>query len=623
MTEIDSALLDARHALERGDRGAAVAFAQSALRIRPLSFAAADALAQLCFELGLLDDAADSSTLAIALDPQQARTWRRLAAIEMQRQRPTEACAAFEHVVALNPERAEAHNNYAGLLATVGRYDEALVHAERAIALKPGFVNPYVHAALISADRGQCETALGWLDRVAPESARSAAILAVRAEILIRFERYAEAYDASIEAVARQPDNADAQHCLGIVYSTLQRDQEAIAAFDRAIALRPENAEPVVRKALILMQLGRKGEGTVLLDYAQSLDSNSASVRYMRAAALDFALNANELADMEGFLVGDRLLAVTDRMHLHFALAGAYLKNGEAARVFPHLDAGNRLKRSLISYDADAEEKRIADIIAAFPPSRMQTPPESELGDMAVFIVGMPRSGTTLVEQILASHPFIHGAGEVSNLEVVVRQRSAALRREFPDYVATLSPGDFCAIGREYLSLMGPLPGRTKRYVDKMPTNRLYAGLIRLALPNARIIHCRRDPLDTCLSCYSKLFTAGQPYSYDLAELGRYYRDYERLMAHWRAVLPKDNFLEINYEDVVGNLEDTARKLIAFCGLDWSPSCLQFHETVRTVRTASMTQVRQPLYKSSIGRWQQFSAELGPLFDVLRRQAAA
>ncbi len=615
MTDIDTALIDARHALGRNDPGSAVRLVQSALRSPPTSFASADALAQLCLELGLLDEAAHASAQALALDSSQTRTWRRLAGIEIQRRRPAEACAAFERVVALNPERAEAHCNYAGLLATIGRYDEALAHAERAIALNAGFVTPYVLAALVSADCGRCDAALGWIDRV---PLKDGPVLAVRAEILIRFERYAEAYEDAAQAVLKQPANADAHNCLGMVYATLQRDQEAIAAFDRAIALNPRNAAPVVHKGLILMQLGQREEGTALLDRALTLDPSSASVRYTRAAALDFFLPAEEISDMESTLGSDLARAVTDRMYFHFTLAGAYLRNGEAAKVFPHLNAGNKIKRSLIAYDAEAEERRVANIIAAFPPSRMRVPPPNdELGEAAIFIVGMPRSGTTLVEQILASHPLVHGAGEVSNLEVVVEKRSPALQSAYPDYIATLSPDDFHAIGKEYLSLMGPLPNGARRHVDKMMANRQYAGLIHLALPNARIIHCRRDPFDTCLSCYSKLFGPGQPFTYDLVELGRYYRSYQQLMAHWRAVLPEDRFFEIDYENVVRNLEETARSLIAFCGLDWSPRCLQFHETVRPVRTASMSQVRQPLYQSSIARWQQFSTELAPLLQVL------
>jgi tetratricopeptide (TPR) repeat protein len=613
----DTALRDARRALKRGDLESAIGLARSVLQGPTPSFAAADALAQLCVDLGLLDDAAHASAQALAFDAAQTPTWRRLATIEMQRRRPTEACAAFEHVLALHPDRAEAHCDYANLLATIGRYDEALAYVERAIALDTGFVNAYVLAALILADRGQCDAALEWLDR-APS--KSPPVLAIQAEILIRFERYAEALAGAREAGSKQPDNADAHNCLGIVYSMLQRDEEAIAAFDRAIALDPKNAESLVQKGLILMQRGLKDEGTALFDGALALDPSSANVRYTRAAALDFLLHADEISAMEGSLRSNQARAATDRMYLHFALAGAYLRNSEAAKVFPHLHAGNQIKRSLISYDAGAEERRVTDIIAAFPPSRM-TPPEGELGASAIFIVGMPRSGTTLIEQILASHPVVHGAGEVPNLEIVVGRKSTALRRGDPDYIATLPPDDFRAIGREYLARMGPLPNGASRYVDKMLSNRHYAGLIHLALPGARIIHCRRDPLDICLSCYSKLFNAGQLYSYDLVELGRYYRSYERLMAHWRAVLPEDRFFEIDYEGVVENLEETARRLTAFCGLDWSPRCLQFHETVRTVRTASMSQVRQPLYDSSIGRWQQFSAELAPLLQVLGRAA--
>jgi tetratricopeptide (TPR) repeat protein len=501
------------------------------------------------------------------------------------------------------------------VLAILGRYDTALAHAERAIAIKPGFANPYVHGAFIEADRGNAEAALHWIDRVPDADRRSVPILTARAEILIKFERYAEAFDNASVAVTKQPDYPDAQLCLGQVLSVFERDDEAMAAFDRAIALAPQNAEPLVRKGVLLMQLGRATEGRALLQRAQTLDATSASVRYMRAAALDFLIDGPDIEATEALLAG-KAVAVSDRMQLHFTLAGAYLRNGKREKVFPHLAEANRLKRSIIAYDPDAEDRRMADIIAAFPKPLLQSP-HSGLGEQAVFIVGMPRSGSTLMEQILSSHPAVHGGGELIDMEIVVQQRATAHGRPFPGFAAPLSPADFAAIGTEYLQRRKPLANGVRLGIDKLLSNRDYVGLIRLALPGARIIHCRRNPIDIGLSCYSKLFTIGHGFSYDLAEFARYYRGYEALMAHWRAALPSECFLEINYEDVVEDIEGAARRMIAFCGLPWDPACLRFHENARPVRTASMSQVRQPLYRSSVGRWREFENELKPLIAAL------
>jgi hypothetical protein len=231
----------------------------------------------------------------------------------------------------------------------------------------------------------------------------------------------------------------------------------------------------------------------------------------------------------------------------------------------------------------------------------------------------MPRSGTTLVEQILASHPQVHGAGELTALEtILIDQLGARLSPiDRARRLADLSAGDLAAMGGAYISRIRALAPGALRVTDKMPANFRFAGLIRLMLPNARIIHCRRDPVDTCLSCYARKFSRGQPYAYDLRELGLYYRAYDALMAHWRRLLPMDRLIEVRYEQVVGDLEGEARRMIAFLDLAWDDACLTFHRTRRPVRTASVNQVRQPLYRTSVARWRPYEKHLGPLLDAL------
>jgi hypothetical protein len=236
-----------------------------------------------------------------------------------------------------------------------------------------------------------------------------------------------------------------------------------------------------------------------------------------------------------------------------------------------------------------------------------------------VFVFGMPRSGTTLVEQILASHPQVFGAGETDDFA-----RSAAGLGERTDNLA-LTPEAVSSIpgerlrdlGARYVERVARTAPAAARITDKTLENFRFVGLIHLALPNAKIIHVRRHPLDTCLSCFSKLFQGHLPYTYDLAELGRYYRLYEGLMAHWRRVTPPGVMLEVRYEDVVADLEGQARRILAHCGLDWDARCLDFHLTQRSVRTASATQVRQPIYDHSIGRWRAYASFLEPLIVEL------
>ena len=244
-----------------------------------------------------------------------------------------------------------------------------------------------------------------------------------------------------------------------------------------------------------------------------------------------------------------------------------------------------------------------------------------DLGDpsmIPVFIVGMPRSGTTLVEQILASHPKVFGAGELSEFSKAVTSLgmpNGAL--SFPETVPGLSAEQLRQLGTSYLDAIEAAAPGAERITDKMPANFRFVGLIHLALPNARIIHMRRDPVDTCLSCFSLLFVGDLPYCYDLGELGRYYRAYQTLMEHWRQVLPAGVMLEVQYEEVVADVERQARQIVAYCGLEWDDACLAFYRTQRPIRTSSAAQVRQPIYRTSVGRWKPYRHLLQPLIKEL------
>jgi hypothetical protein len=281
---------------------------------------------------------------------------------------------------------------------------------------------------------------------------------------------------------------------------------------------------------------------------------------------------------------------------------------------------GNELKRRRIDYD-EVRALGVLDRVRSVFDRRLLAARQGGgyPSSLPVFVVGMPRSGTTLVEQILASHPEVHGAGELPDLNrLVERLRNAAgAAFLYPEDAPALAAERLREFGETYVEgLRGRAPGAT-RVTDKMPGNFLLLGLIHLALPGASIIHVTRDPRDTCLSCYSKLFTAEQNFAYDLGELGRYYSKYSQLMAHWQDVLPEGRILSIRYEDVIADLEGEARRIISHCGLAWDERCLAFHKTERPVKTASATQVRRPIYRSAVGRWQLYEEHLGPLLAAL------
>jgi hypothetical protein len=336
---------------------------------------------------------------------------------------------------------------------------------------------------------------------------------------------------------------------------------------------------------------------------------------------------------MERFKPGDRrlpglqkllseieLLDVENQIAGHFAMGKALSDLGQYQDAFQHLLKANALKRSTIEYHEPQRLAMFENIKTTFSPDFMKA--RSGGGDTSwspIFIVGMPRSGTTLMEQVLASHSKVFGAGELEAFKEAIAEcvHRRKILPAYPLLVEAMSQDDIRELGEKYTTKVRPRAPEADRIVDKMPLNFAFVGLIHLALPNARFINVRRDPLDTCISCFSLLFSGSQPFAYDLAELGRYYRGYETVMEHWHKVLPPGVLMDVQYEDLVADLEGVSRGVLAHCGLDWEDTCRDFHDTKRTVRTASLMQVREPLYKRAVGSWRRYQKHLGPLFEAL------
>ena len=322
------------------------------------------------------------------------------------------------------------------------------------------------------------------------------------------------------------------------------------------------------------------------------------------------------LAAMEKAAENILLLPTRQQIEMRFALAKAYEDVNRRNDLFQQLLAANALQRKQIQYDETATLAVFKRVQEGFTPALIQAfQSVGEPSALPVFIIGMPRSGTTLIEQIVASHPQVFGAGELPNFGNAVEDILGS--RPLPD-----AANHIRQLGARYVAEISALAPTATHIVNKTASNFTLVGLIHLALPNARIIHAVRHPADTCVSCFSKLFAAGQYYTYDLTELGRYYRNYQALMEHWRRVLPPGRILDVNYEDVVADLEGQSRRIIAHCGLEWNARCLTFYETERPVRTASAAQVRQPIYSSAIGRWRAYEPFLRPLLTELRLECA-
>ena len=587
---------------------------QRAVALDPKLVAAWNNLGIILQESGKLDASLDCLQRVVALQPDSAEAHNNLANTHKRLGHLAQAQTHYQRALALHPNYAEAHSNLAFLLAGQGCFDEAADAARMAIEINPHLVDAYLNLAEVEVSRMRYGEALRWLEALQSFAPQHSGALAARAQVLKKLERNDEALACAHQALVAAPDNANAHHTLGQMLQALGRHEAALEAFDRAVALPGTvTEEALIARATLFMESGNKEEAVAAFE--QTLQAFPGSTRAMaaRSDTKTYQAGDTDITAMEAALVQTAKPVINEQMGLHFALGKAYLDTGHSERAFFHMHKGNALKRATFSYDAAATGSWMRQIAATFTAALMARFKDAgATSTLPVFILGMPRSGTTLVEQILASHPDVHGAGELSALRLAIEQAGV-----FPGSVAEWTADDLARIGRDYLSRVEGLAPGALRLVDKMPANFFYAGLIPLILSGARIIHCRRDPVDTCLSCYSKNFAGEQLFCYQLDELGQFYCDYQALMASLRQVLPAERFLEVDYEAVVDDLEGEAKRLIAFVALPWNEACLSFHKTRRVVRTASVSQVRQPIYATSKGRWRHHADHLGPLLAAL------
>jgi tetratricopeptide (TPR) repeat protein len=533
-----------------------------------------------------------------------------------------EAVARYRRVLFLKPDFAEACNNLSILLAIKGSFAEAITYCERALALNPDYANAHSNLGIALVEQGRVDDAIMHYERALvlnPDHAGAHSNLSLA---LVTQGRIDEAVAHSQRALALQPNHADIHNNLGYALAEQSRADDAITHYERALAINPGHATARTNLGSLFRFQGKFDDAMVHYGRAIAIRPDYAEAHFNRAEIKTFHRGDEDLAALEA-LAGRCGLPANKAPFVHFALAKALEDIGEYERAFEYMRKGNDAKRRLIEYDETNASKLFQRIANVFDRSLfdrgLDRAGEGDPSSAPIFVLGMPRSGSTLIEQILASHPQIHGAGELSNLQIAMHSvlKGNGQPVPFPECVPALDGDTLRRIGQSYLAGLPGLAAGKARIIDKMPGNFLYAGLIRLILPNARIIHTVRDPIDTCVSCYSKLFMFGQRFSYDLGELGRYYRRYRELMAHWRAVLPSDAMIDVSYEDVVDDLEGQARRMIDYCGLPWDDRCLSFHRNSRQVKTASTVQVRQPLFRTSLQRWRRYEAGLAPLLREL------
>jgi len=476
-----------------------------------------------------------------------------------------------------DPYDAKAIRMLAELAWRIGRTRDCEQLLRRAIEIAPGFTAARSQLALVLGRMGRPAEALPLLDELFEQDDEDIGNLNLKAATVARLGDFDEAIQLYKTVLARAPKQPRVWLSYGHMLKTVGQLGEGIDAYRRAIELNP-----------------RLGEAWFSLANLKTVKFDEADI-----GAMQSALDGEELSE-------------EDRFHLDFALGKAMHDAGKVDEAFGHFAAGNELRRKLRPCDRDSIRKKVDQSIAAFSPEAIADEGGGSLVADPIFVLGMPRAGSTLVEQILSSHSLVEGTSELPDLPALARREPG-----YPGSVLAMSTQQRTELGEEYLR-RASVQRRTDKpfFVDKLPNNWLYVPFILMILPNARIIDARRHPLGCCFSNFRQHFARGQDFTYDLTDLGSYYSDYVRLMAHVDRVMP-GRLHRVIYERMVDDTEAEVRALLDYCGLEFEPACLAFHETERAVRTPSSEQVRRPIYREATEEWRPYEKFLGPLKEAL------
>ncbi len=518
--------------------------------------------------------------------------------------RPEDAAASHRRALVINPRSAEAFNNLGSALRDLGRLDEAVANYRRAVEIRSDF-------AIAHGNLGSALRSLGRFDEAVVCHRRAVEIRPDMAEghqmlgdSLLELARVDEAVASYRRALALRPDFAEAYNSLGVALRQQNLGAEAEAACRRALEINPKLLAATILLAQLRADMGEFAEAESLFRRAIAIDAELPEA-WAGIAALRTMTRSDALWLAEAQRIAGRQLPPRQESHLRYAIGKYFDDVGDFEQAFHNYRRANELAR-LHGLPHDRQRlTRTIDLIIHRHDRPAMSPAQNDASASLrpAFIVGMPRSGTTLAEQILASHPVVFGAGEIRFWsDASAMQASGSLMRR---------------LAGDYLRLLEALSPNALRVVDKMPENFMHLGLIHAALPNARIIHMRRDPIDTCLSIYFQNFQAAHSYANDLEDLAHYYSEYLRLMRHWRLVLGEDAILEVPYEGLVEDQETWSRRMVEFLGLPWDPACLDFHRTNRAIITFSKRQARQKISTSSVGRWRNYEKFAGPLLGLM------
>jgi tetratricopeptide (TPR) repeat protein len=575
-------------------------------------------LGVIAHQVGKHDIAVDLLTKALAVAPDYADAHNNLGNAFKALGRQDEAIASFHKAISAEPGFAEAHFNLGNEWKELGRLDDAVVSLQQALANKPNYADAYYNLGIVFKEMGRLDDAVASYQQavsINPELVMAHNNLGNLLHALGRMDEAVSCYQA---VLAIDPDVVETHYNIGNAFKDLGRLDEAITHFQKALAGNPHHGDAWNNLGNARQALGRLDEAVDSFRRAVAAKPELAEAHRQLANIRKFSESDNDVTAMENAL-GRAGGSDEQRMHLAFGLGKAHDDLGQFDKAFEYFSSANALKRATFDFSNDNVEAHFNNLKSLFTKDLFdQFHGAGSSDDTPVFILGMPRSGTSLFEQILAGHPQIHGAGELYDLQRVINGNFGPIGdAAFADNITQADIGRFSNSGDEYARAIRSGAIGERFITDKMPNNFQLIGMIKLMLPNAKIIHCRRDPLDTCLSIFKTLFTAnGHFYAYDQSELGRYYGLYLDLMDHWRDVLPGFIF-DVQYEDMIADQETQTRTILQYCGLDWNDSCLDFHKLDRPVYTASAAQVRRPIYKDAVQSSKHYEQWVQPLRNAL------
>lgn len=574
-------------------------------------------LGNMLEQQGKLKQAAVAFENAIKIGMGGDQAHNNLGMVQSKLDRLKEAEVSLLKAIDINPKNPSALSNYGLLLRKQDRSDEAVKVLEQVIAIEPRFVEAYSNLGAIYVEKGDMTKAERYLRKGLNIDTQNSNVMNSLAAVLLSRNENDSALALLQNAVRLSPQSVDVNLNLAKVLSRLEDSESALEVYRRIEKLSPANIHALAGIGDILSKQGmfdaakeyfqriididHKGiAGRVGLVSINTPGVEDKEVKYLERAYTDF--DDSEVA----------------KVNVAFCLGKVFEKGGNYTKAFNYLADGNSLKRAGYDYSLEEDEGFFAGIKETFSEDFFQKHSGSGFDDNApIFILGMPRSGTTLTEQILSSHPQVYGAGELPDLrKMFAKMCDVGEYVKFPERVGKLDDKDLSRMGVDYVNGLRKRDSSAERITDKMPHNFLHVGMIRLMLPNAKVIHCRRNPIDNCLSIFKQNFGGVHKYAYDQTELGGYHLLYQELMDHWNRVLPGFMF-ELQYEDMVADQEGVTRKLLEFCDLPWDDNCLQFHKSKRTVKTASYTQVRKKIYSDSVELWRRYEQELQPLISAL------